>query len=262
MNAVVCATYKIAPHLKRISLKHELLKEIGPLATGIHFKVFIPSTKCGQAILPDMSSGRPVWPDEETKPYIRTYTVRNLDRLTGILEVEFVLHGHHSPASGWAENVLIGNSLGIGIKTSGRIRESYDWYLFAGDETAIPAITAMLEDLPAETTGMAFLEVESESDTFYINTKSAIDIHWLFRNGVPPEQSYLLLNVIKKLVLPDPALKSRYAWIAGEDNMVRTIRKQAVEHLRLNREELHATVYWKAGLSEDDYHQIRRASHI
>ncbi|SIQ01300.1 NADPH-dependent ferric siderophore reductase, contains FAD-binding and SIP domains [Mucilaginibacter lappiensis] len=259
MNTVVCGIQETAPHLRRISLKHELLKQIGPLAPGGHFKVFIPSTKDGQAFLPDMSSGRAVWPNEKIKPHIRTYTVRSLDRITGILDVEFVLHGDIGPGSAWAGNASIGDSLGIGIKLSGKIREPSDWYLFAGDETALPAISAMLENLPAETTGLALLEVERETDTFYINTKGAIDICWLFRNGVPPEQSDLILYSVKNLVLPESALKSRYAWIAGEENMVRIMRKYAIEQLGLNREELHATVYWKAGFSEDDYHQIRRA---
>ena len=258
MDAVVYDINETAPHLKRISLQHELLKGIGPLAPGVHFKVFIPSTKGGQVILPDMSTGRALWSDEKTKPYIRTYTVRNLDRLTGILDVEFVLHGDSGPASAWAGSASIGDSLGIGIKLSGKIRQPSDWYLFAGDETALPAISAMLEDLSAETTGVAYLEVETEADIVDINNKSAIDIHWLIRNGVQPENSDLILNSVKDLVVPEASSKSRYAWIAGEENMVRVMRKYAAEHLGLYREELHATVYWKAGFSEEDYHQLRR----
>jgi NADPH-dependent ferric siderophore reductase len=257
MNAVVCAIQDTAPHLRRISLKHELLKEVGLLAPGTHFKVFISPNKATQAVLPDMSAGRPFWPDEKTKPYIRTYTVRSIDRITGILDVEFVLHGDNGPASTWAGKAAIGDHLGIGIKRSGKIHDPADWYLFAGDETAIPAIAAILETLPAETTGLALLEVKSKADTFSIKTESAVDIRWLIRNEMPPEQSELLLHAVKNLVLPNPALKSRYALIAGEDNMVRAMRKYAGEQLGLNREELHATVYWKAGLTEDDYHQIR-----
>ncbi len=34
-----------------------------------------------------------------------------------------------------------------------------DWYLFAGDHTALPAISAMLEQLPATAKGLAFIEV-------------------------------------------------------------------------------------------------------
>jgi len=252
MNAMVCAIQDSTPHLRRISLKHELLRDIGTLAPGAHFKVFIPSAHSGQAALPELLSGRPVWPDEKTKPYIRTYTIRNIDQLTGILDVEFVLHGDSGPASAWAEKVSIGNHVGIGLKKSGKVHEQTDWCLFAGDETAIPAITAMLEVLPVTTTGLALLEVAGEADIFQIRTESAVEIRWLIRNGIPPEQSELIINAIKKVVLPDALLKSRRVWIAGEENMVRAMRKCASEQLGLSREELRATVYWTAGLSEDD----------
>ncbi len=259
MNAIVCAIRDTATHLRRISVKHELLKEIGPIAPGTHFKVFIPLNKNSRAVLPDVSSGRAIWADEEDKPYIRTYTVRNIDRVNGILDVEFVLHGDTGPASAWAGNASVGDYLGIGLKKSGKTQEKSDCYLFAGDETAIPAISAMLEVLPAETIGFAFLEVETEADKFHIRTDSAIEIRWLIRNGIPPEQSQLILNAVKKIVLPNPMLRSRYIWIAGEDQMVKVMRRYAAEELELNREELHATVYWKAGLSEDNYSKIRLA---
>jgi NADPH-dependent ferric siderophore reductase len=254
MNALVCAIQDITPHLRRISLKHELLKEIGPLAPGAHFKIFIPRSQGSQATLPDLLSGRPVWPNEKTKPYIRTYTVRSLDQLTGILDVEFVLHGDSGPASAWAEKASIGNHIGIGLKKSGKTPIQADWYLFAGDETAIPAVTAMLEELPATTTGFALLEAGSEADIFQIKTDSAVEIRWLIRNGKPPEQSDLVFNAVKKIVFPDAHLKSRCVWVAGEENMVRAMRKYATEQLGLSREELRATVYWRAGLSEDDSH--------
>lgn len=258
MNALVCAVQDITPHLRRVRVQHELLKEIGPLAEGAHFKIFIPPAGVKQAVLPDMSGGRPFWADENTKPYVRTYTIRNIDRIEGILDVEFVLHGDNGPASTWAGHVSMGDYLGIGIKTSGKKHHLADWYLFAGDETAIPAITAMLETLPEDTMGFALLEVESDADIFPVRTDSAVEICWLVRNGIASEYSDLIFNAVKGLELPDAALKSRYVWIAGEENMVRAMRKYASEQLGLSREEFHATVYWRAGFGEDDLQRTRK----
>lgn len=252
MNATVCSIKDTSPHLRRISLQHELLKGIGPLAPGVHFKIFISPIKALMAVLPDLSSGRPTWHDEKTKPYVRTYTIRNLDRSTGIMDVEFVLHGDSGPASAWAEKASVGDYLGIGLRPSGEIPEWADWNLLAGDETAIPAIAAILEALPASATGFAFLEVDNEADIFPVNTNSAVEIRWLLRNGTLPEHSDLILNAIKGLTLPSPTLKSRYVWVAGEDNMVRAMRQYSSEELDLGRHELHATVYWTAGLSKDE----------
>jgi NADPH-dependent ferric siderophore reductase len=252
MNAVVFDVRDITPHLRRISLKHELLKQIGPLAAGVHFKIFIPLGKSEATVLPDMSSGRPNWPDEKTKPYIRTYTIRSIDRLAGTLSVEFVLHGDNGPASAWANNALIGETLGIAVKTSGKIHESSNWCLFAGDETALPAISAMLEDLPPETTGIALLEVENETNTFSIHTNSAVQICWLIRNGTPPERSELLLNAVKSITFPKLGSKSPFIWIAGEGSMVKAMRKYLAEDLHMSRDEFRATVYWNVGFREGE----------
>jgi NADPH-dependent ferric siderophore reductase len=252
MNAVVSAVQDITPHLRRISLKHELLKGIGPLPPGVHFKIYIPLNKGEAAVLPDMSSGRAYWPDERTKPIIRTYTIRSIDRVAGILAVEFVLHGDNGPASAWAANASLGDTLGIGVKISGKINETSEWYLFAGDETALPAISAMLEALPPEATGVALLEVENETDTFTIDTDGAIEICWLIRNGTPPERSKLLFNAVKSTAFPKPGCKSRFIWIAGEGNMVKATRKYLAEHLHLSPDEFRATVYWNAGRNEGD----------
>jgi NADPH-dependent ferric siderophore reductase len=257
MNTQVCAIRDTSAHLKCISLQHEQLKDLGPLAPGAHFKIFIPRDKNTPPVSPDMSTGRAVWPDENTRPFVRTYTVRRIDHTNGILDVEFVMHGDNGPASAWASNAVMGDYLGIGIKP-GKTFKPAAWYLFAGDDTALPAIAAMLEALPAETKGVALLEVENAADAFEIKTNSAVQINWLSREGQTAERSDLLLKTIQNVMLPNPANTTRYVWIAGEENMVREARIFANEELGLSREELHATVYWKAGISEDGYQKIRR----
>ena len=257
MNTRVCAIRDTSPRIKCISLQHQKLKDIGPFVPGAHFKVFIPQDKNIPPVSPDMSTGRAVWPDERTRPFVRTYTVRRIDRINGILDVEFVMHGDNGPASAWALNAVTSDCLGIGIKP-GKTFKTAAWYLFAGDDTALPAIAAMLEALPAETKGVALLEVENAADIFEIKTNSAVEVNWLSREGQTADRSDLLLKTIQTVMLPNPANTTRYVWIAGEDNMVRETRRFANEQLGLNREELHATVYWKAGFSEDGYQKIRR----
>jgi NADPH-dependent ferric siderophore reductase len=123
MNARACDIKDITPHLRRISLKHELLKEIELVVPGAHFKVLIPPVRSEQAILPDLSSGRPYWSDQKNKPIVRTYTVRNLDCVKGILDVEFVIHGETGLASAWATKASVNDFLGLGIKNSGKTNE-------------------------------------------------------------------------------------------------------------------------------------------
>ncbi len=177
--------------------------------------------------------------------------------ITGELTIDFVLHGDNGPASAWATNAVTGIYAGIGIRPR-KLYQSADWYLFSGDETAIPAIAAMLEGLPEQAAGVALLEVGSAADIYEIRTKSKVVIRWFSRNGEPAEESDLLLNVIHDLPSLSAGYRSRYMWSAGESAVIRTIKDFAREHLMLAREELSAKAYWNAGISEDDFQQARR----
>ncbi|WP_142527156.1 siderophore-interacting protein [Pedobacter westerhofensis] len=250
LKTTVSAVKDVSPHLRCISLQNDLFKSIGPINPGAHFKLFIPKDASAAAIQPDMSSGRAIWPDMISKPVARTYTVRRINRDSGTLDVEFVMHGDNGPASAWANRAVTGNELGIAIKTGKSFFWS-DWYLLAGDETALPAIASMLEAMPADKHGVALLEVGSVADILNIRSMSNITLRWFSRDGNPAEKSELLWNAMKSIKLPDPALGSRCVWIAGENSMVTQLRKYAAEQLRLSREELRATAYWTAGLSED-----------
>jgi NADPH-dependent ferric siderophore reductase len=232
LNARVCNITDTTPHLRRISLTHPSLKDVGELNPGAHVKIIIPPEKGNQSVR-------------------RTYTIRKLDRVSGMMDIEFVLHGDNGPASAWATNVSINNYLGLGIKQSRKIINWSDWYLFVGDESAIPAITAILESLPEGTPGLAFIEVSSRFGIFQINTKSSVKICWLSREEEPSVHYSKLLKGLEGLEPPDASHYSRYAFIAGEHDMVNTVKKHISQQLGFEREELHATIYWTRGLSED-----------
>jgi NADPH-dependent ferric siderophore reductase len=209
-----------------------------------------------ETIFPQIIDGKPFWADESTKPVVRTYTLRSIDLTKGELAIDFVLHGDNGPASAWAGNVAVGDYLGIGIRP-GKILPKADWYLFSGDETATPAISAMLEALPEEADGIALLEVGSAADIMEISTKSKVVIRWFSRNDEPAEESDLLLNVIKDLPSLSAGFQSRYIWAAGESAAIKTIRGYANENLEIAPGELSAKAYWTAGISEDDFRRLK-----
>src|SRR5699024_6776842 len=59
----------------------------------------------------------------------------------------------------------------------------YEHFVFAGDESAAPAIGAGLARLPEGATATAYIEIESEDRTFDMPTGEGIDIQWVYRNG-------------------------------------------------------------------------------
>ncbi|WP_434058821.1 siderophore-interacting protein [Escherichia coli] len=94
--------------------------------------------------------------------------------------------------------------------------------LLAGDETAVPAISAVLEALPAHINGHAFLEVPEAADTFPLGTSSGVSITWLERGtaarGVRLEQA------VGK-ALSRPSAQPGYAWVGAEAGTVRALRR-------------------------------------
>jgi len=66
--------------------------------------------------------------------------------------------------------------------------------VLAGDETAAPAICAILESLPANVTGHALIEVPETTDILGTTTRSGISVQWLTR-GTAEHGSLLRLEV-------------------------------------------------------------------
>ena len=58
-----------------------------------------------------------------------------------------------------------------------------DWHLFAGDEAAIPAISAALESLPADAIGQVFIEVAGPDDEIELTGPDGVRSTWVHRGG-------------------------------------------------------------------------------
>src|SRR3954469_25897193 len=101
----------------------------------------------------------------EHLPVTRTYTVRRVDRASGELAIDFVVHGDEGLAGPWAAAAKPGDSLIFTGPGGGYNPDpAADWYLLAGDEAALPAVAAVIEALPEHARGVAFLEVDSDAD--------------------------------------------------------------------------------------------------
>ena len=115
----------------------------------------------------DYPSALDLWTVRETMPreqwpFTRTYTLRWVDPEARELAIDFVVHGDEGLAGPWAATAQPGEALTFtGPGGAYNPNPEADWYLFAGDEAALPAIAASIESLPAGAVGLAFLEVGS-----------------------------------------------------------------------------------------------------
>lgn len=178
---------------------------------------------------------------------VRTYTVRTFDREASTLAVDFVLHGDEGVASRWAQNATTGSTLcaaggggrGIGVAEN---------YLIAGDETGLPAIGSMLENLPADARGVAFVEVANLDERQELRKPEGVELRWLSRGGEDAGTTTLLIDAVTAHTLTP----NTFAWVAAESTQVVTIRKY-LRAQEVPRTSMLVIGYWRRGLSENGY---------
>jgi NADPH-dependent ferric siderophore reductase len=245
----------LTPHMRRVTLGGPEIADFPHDKAGSHVKVFIPRPGQAKPVLPTLTENGPVWPPADERPFARTYTIRRFNPAAGELDLDFVLHGDNGPASVWAINAKPGDVIGIaGPGPRGPITQTADWYIFAGDETAIPAISAHLERLPAAAQGVAFIEVADAGEEQEIVYDADIALTWLHRNGVPAGHSPVLIERVLATPLPTGAI---FAWVAAEATATVTIRDYWRNDWGLPRSQVEAIPFWKAGVAEEIYHEER-----
>ncbi|HEY8950409.1 MAG TPA: siderophore-interacting protein [Rhizomicrobium sp.] len=170
----------------------------------------------------------------------RHYTIREHDPRARTLAIDFVLHGEGASAP-WLDALKPGDGVNaVGPRGHTYLRPA-DWHLFTGDETCIPGIFAMLESLPHDAQGFAFLEVGSETDIVPLNTHAKIT--WLFRNGIAPGPNRLVHDAVEAFAFPQG---SGFAYIIGETSNVRSLRHRLLDR-GFPRDRIAAEGYWRPG---------------
>lgn len=167
----------------------------------------------------------------------RDYTPRRFSQQARELTVEFALHGE-GPAADWAAQATIGQRATIGgPRGSFIIPLDYAWHLFAGDETALPAIARRLEELPAGAKALVIVLTADAADERVFKTAADLSLQWV-RND---EEMLAAMHA-----LPVPAGEG-YAWCAGEAALMGRLRRMLVEEKGQDRHAIRAAAYWKRG---------------
>lgn len=249
--ATVLKSERITPRMARVTLTSDDLESFVSLAYDDHCKVFFPEAGTTEFPVPTRSENGLVFPDGK-RPEARDYTPRHYDNAARTLTLDFVLHGD-GPASSWAQEAKPGDSIGVGgPRGSFVVRGDYDWYLLVGDETALPAISRRLEELPRDALAIAIIEIADNSEIQKIDAPKGAEIHWLSREGAEPGDPHRLLGAIHGLELPDG---DGYVFIAGESAMSKAVRAYMVDERGHNPDWIKAAGYWQAGIEDfDDGH--------
>jgi NADPH-dependent ferric siderophore reductase len=294
----VMAVERLSPSFVRVVFGSSALADLGvdgPLYDQ-RIKLIFPNA-AGR--LPSMEGADESWfatwldiPEQE-RGAIRTYTVRAL-RGTGVdtrLVVDFVLHGEgggSGPGGDWAAHAEVGQRLitlaprrGVPFGGIEFAPGTAKRMLLVGDETAVPAVAAILECLPPSARGATFLEVPGAGDVLPLDCPSGVEVHWLPRDGASrgvaihaavlahlgEEPAAPVVDEIDPELWETPTYSSSgedvdaavravghdfddlYAWIAGESSMVTGLRRAMVKDLGIDRHQVAFMGYWRLGVA-------------
>src|SRR5579859_4402124 len=179
LDLVVARTEWLTPHLVRVVAGRPGFDAFADNGfTDKYVKISFPTAlpggtwADGPVDVPALKDSLP----REQWPVTRTYTVRSYDEEARELAIDFVVHGDEGIAGPWAAAAKPGDRL-VCTGPGGAYSPdpAADWHLFAADESALPAVVAALEALPADAKGLAFLEIGSGADVLDLKTPDGVD---------------------------------------------------------------------------------------
>ncbi|HBN9514061.1 siderophore-interacting protein [Pseudomonas aeruginosa] len=281
---------QLSPALTRFVFGGPEVAEMKTLAADQRIKIFFPDASGQPPNLPGGSEWYQAYRSVEParRPPMRTYTIRALRAEQEEVDVEFVLHGENGPASAWATHARIGDRLQLAApnRQYGDDPGGYEWkppagvrhILLIADETALPAVAGILEELAGEAEPPvveAFLEVPGEADILDLPAIPGARLHWLPRHqaGIHSRNGERMIEAARQARLPErevaggaaqeledidideeilwelasPESGSFYAWVAGESAAVMAIRRYLVLERGIDKRHLTLMGYWRLG---------------
>lgn len=187
----------------------------------------------------------------EALPKVRTYTVRWVDAEAGEVALDFVLHGDDGVAGPWAGRATAGDRLVMSGPGGGYAPDpDADWHLLVGDLSAMPAIAAALEAMPADAVGHAIIQVEDAADVTDLTYPPGIEVTWVRGGGED-----VLVEAVRDLEWRDGDV---HAFVHGERGSIKLLRRHLTDERGIDRSRLSISAYWAQGRVEDQFQAEKR----
>lgn len=244
----VLAVADIAPRMRRLTLAGQDLGRFASL-DDLHVKLYVPPPGSARPAWPRLAAdGRLIWPDPPHRPAQRAYTIRSIDAQKGVLDMDFVLHAHGGPGARFAKRAQPGDFCGISGPGGGGMPAAR-WMLLMGDETALPAIARMLENMPPYTAGAAIIEVDGPASRVPVTAPPGFTLRWLHRGEEGASSNSGLRAALAEITWP--AHDDRFVWAACERAAADEIRRE-LRTIGLERAQYRVAAYWHHGKSARD----------
>lgn len=238
---------RLTPHMIRVVLGGEGLAAFDTEGfTDSYVKLLFPPPAPGDPEPYDIEAIRAERPRSEW-PVTRTYTVRFWDPATRELTIDFVHHGDTGLAGVWAAGARPGDELRfLGPGGAYAPDAEADVHLLVGDESALPAIAAALENLPEGARAYAFIEVEDASEEQKQATGENVHVRWLHREGATVGSA--LVPALRDWEFPSGDVQ---AFVHGEAGFVRELRRILRVERGMGKDRLSVSGYWRLGRDDE-----------
>ena len=232
---------RLTPRMVRVTFGGRELEGLTVEDPAASVRLLLPSPGSDKLVMPSWNGNEFLLPDGR-RPAIRTFTPRRVDEAGLELDLEIVIHGRGA-ASEWAEAAEPGKPAAISGPARGyAIDPDAPAFVLAGDETAIPAMSQLLEVLPRQRPVDVHIEIADGEARLGLPDHPLATVEW--HEAVPgaPPGDRLLAAVRASDLTPGTKV-----WVAGEAAGVQRIRRHLFEERGLSRQEASVRGYWKHG---------------
>ena len=232
---------RLSASVQRVTLGGKAVRSLTGLAPGSYIKLLFDS------------EGAPITGNDvlSHRPQLRTYTIRRCQPQQCLLDIDIAVHESNAgPGARWAQQVKIGEQ--ILIRGPGSIKPlhpEFDWLLFAGDLTSLPAIASHLETLPETACGDAFIQIPHHDDRIALQHPPGIALHWLVATA--DDFAKQVSDVTWRQGQP-------FVWIACEFSLMRHLRAFFKVEKGIQHDFLYVSSYWRRGRSEEQHKADKR----
>lgn len=190
----------------------------------------------------------------EQRPFPRRMTVRAWDAERRELTIDIAAHGDVGYAGRWALQARPGDRLQFRGPGGGYSpHPDADSYLFVGDESALPAIAASAEVVPAGKPVTIVAEVEDGAGEFKLSSPGQLEVQWVHRAGRDDLET-LLADAVAALPRPAGVVS---AFVHGEAAATRQVRRVLLSQGIVDLDRLSCSAYWARGYDDEQWRAVK-----
>lgn len=257
INLTVRQRLELSPTMVRVVAgigEPESFEDIAAPEKYVKLVFFDPALGLGEH--PDYWELKESLPPEQ-QPVTRHMTLRKVDLDSAEVWIDVATHGDTGYAGPWAANAQPGDTI-VAVGPGGRWipRDDAAWSLFVGDDTAIPAIAANLETLPAHAVGEVILEVEGPEHEQEVPVPPGMTLRWCHRSTQDPG-TRALVEAVKTAGWPGSP-EGLQVFAHGERETIKMLRPVLFDQHELSRDQVSISGYWAQGRTEEVFQAEKR----